>query len=275
MDTTVIVIYVVCDEVFKALGFEDDSQARMSTAEVVTFAVIAGRIFCGNHKRTRWFCRKARYFPNMLSESRLNRRLHKIPWSIWMAIFRFLALVFKKSNTDQEFAVDSFPVECCKKQRIDRRKLFLGKRYIGYAPSKQKYFCGIKVHMIVTGRGEPVEMALEPASKNDVGVLWGMEIDLPPHSTLYADGAYNCYDLEDLLAEESSIQLLARRKHPNSKRRRTREAEKTISSRRQIVETAFSCITSLLPRTIRASTDRGFLLRIISAVLAYSLTRLA
>ncbi len=273
MDMQIIITYVVCDEVIKAMGFEDDRQARMSTAEIITFSIMSGQLFGGNHRKTCWFCRQSRYFPNLLSESRLNRRLHKIPWPIWTAVFRFLALIFRKTNSSSEYAVDSFPVECCKKQRIDRRKFLFGKEYIGYAPSKQKYFCGIKVHMVVTCAGEPVEVAMEPACRNDVAVLWKMELDLPPQSKLYADGAYNCYDLEDVLAEDSSIELLARRKHPNSTRKRTEEAEKAISSRRQIVETAFSCITGLLPRSIRASTALGFSIRIMSAILAYSLSR--
>jgi len=271
MDEAIITIYVVCDEVLRVLGFEDDGQAVMSTAEVMTFSIIAGQLCGGNHRLARWFCKHARYFPKILSESRLNRRLHRIPWHIWMAIFRFLALVFKETNTNKEFAVDSFPVACCEKQRIDRRKFLEGKGYIGYSASKHRYFCGVKVHMIVTAQGKPVEFVIKPASKSDLGVLWGMELDLPEGSQLYADGAYNSYDLEDLLIEESQIQLLAKRKQPNSRRARSREQERLISSRRQIVETAFSCITRLLPRSIQASTERGFLLRIVSAVLAYSI----
>lgn len=271
MDTNIIAIYVVCDEVLKMLGIKDDSQALMSTSEVAAFTIMSSKLFGGNHRLTRWVCKKVGYFPCLLSESRLNRRIHKIPWEVWVAIFRFLALVFKAENLTKEFAVDSFPVASCAKQRIDRRKFLKERQYIGYAPSKRKYFCGVKVHMIVTGDGKPVEVEIKPASKSDLTVLWGMEIDLPIGSKLYADGAYNCYDLEDILEEDSQIQLLAKRKQLNSKRKRQAEEEFRISSRRQIVETAFSCITGLLPRSIRASTERGFLLRVITAILAYSI----
>lgn len=44
-----------------------------------------------------------------------------------------------------------------------------------------------------------------------------------------------------------------------------------ISSRRQIVETAFSCITSFLPRYIKVRTEQGFKIRVMAAVLAYSM----
>lgn len=271
MDTSVIAIYVVCDEVIKMLNIKDDVQTQMSTSEVTAFAILASKLFYGNHRLTRWVCKKAGYFPKMLSESRLNRRLHKIPWNIWIAIFRFLALVFKAENSTDEFCVDSFPIACCAKQRIDRRKFLKEREYLGYSPSKKKYFCGVKVHMIVTGNGQPVEFAIRPASNSDVKALWGMEIDLPTGSRLYADGAYNCYDLEDVLLEDSQVHLLAKRKQVNSKRKRSVEEELNISSRRQAVETAFSCITRLFPRSIHVSTSQGFLMRVMGAILAYSI----
>ncbi len=270
METEVVTIYVVCDEVLKAIGFEDDHQVTMTTAEVIAFAIIGGKFCGGNHQLTRHISRLGGYFPRILSHSRINRRLHRISWWVWMAIFRLLAMVYREGNTSTEFAVDSFPVACCEKSRIDRRKLLTGKQFIGYAPSKKRHFCGVKVHMIVTIEGKPVELVIAPASLNDLGILWGMELQLPEGSRLYADGAYNSYDLEDLLSQDNGIQLLARRRL-NSRRSRPAEQERGISSRRQIVETAFSCITRLLPRSIRARTSRGFVIRVMSAILAYSI----
>jgi len=46
--------------------------------------------------------------------------------------------------------------------------------------------------------------------------------------------------------------------------------EKEISSKRQILKTAFIYITSLLPRTIKACTEQGFLVKIFCLILAYS-----
>src|SRR6056297_1925522 len=193
MENQAITIYVVCDEVLQIIGNHDDPQAVMSTAEVITFSILAGKLCGGNHKRARWLCRKVNYFPKILSESRLNRRLHKVPVLAWIAIFRFLALIFKESNSSCEYAVDSFPVASCAKARIDRRKFFKGTEFVGYAPSKKRHFCGVKVHMVVTIAGKPVELSIRPASQNDLGTLWTMELDLHKGAKLYADGAYNSY----------------------------------------------------------------------------------
>ena len=229
MEMYATIVYVISDEVLRALGLEDNPQSQMSNAEVITFAIITAKFFQSNHKFSRYLCKRLRLFSNILSNSRLNRRIHQIPWSCWEAIFRFLSLIFKRENQDHEYAIDSFPVSCCQKNRIDKRKLFLERKYIGYAASKKRYFCGLKVHMLVTRAGLPVEVQFRPGSESDLSVLWKMELDIPIGSKVYADGAYNCFDLEDVL-QDDSITLLAKRGCKAKKRVRTRFEEKMISS---------------------------------------------
>ena len=264
-----ITTYVICDEVLKILNIKDDPQSIMTHAEVMTFCILAARLHSGNHTLARWTCGLARYFLRILSPSRLNRRSRQIPMPAWVAVFRFCALIFSKG---QEYAVDSFPVPVCQKSRIDRRKLFREQKYLGFSASKNSYFCGIRVHMVVTADGCPVEMALSPASEPDVNVLWKMELDLPLGSLLYADGAYSCFELEDILREDEHLQLMPKRGKGVKSRRWSEEIQKKISSKRQIVETVFSCITALLPRSIIVRTEQGFWVRIMGAILAYSLS---
>jgi hypothetical protein len=269
MEVFAITVYVISHEILRLLEIEDDLQSEMSNAEVITFTILAAKYFSSNHKMTRYICEKLRFFPKILSHSRLNRRIHKIPWSCWQAIFRFLSLIFKRTIKNQYFAVDSFPIACCQKNRIDKRKLFLQRNYLGYAASKKRYFCGIKVHMIVTSDGKPIEMHFQPGAESDINVLWKIELDIPSDSKLYADGAYDCFDLEDILQEEQII-LLAKRGIGVKNRIRTPIEEKEISSRRQIIETVFSSITNLFPRNFKVRTEIGFLIKIFCSVLAYS-----
>lgn len=273
MDEDVIKIFVVCDDLLKGIGILDDPQAQMSNAEVMSFAIISARLMNGNHQRTRWLCLHLRYFRKVLSPSRINRRLHQLPIQLWAILFRCLAQIFRKRTTSLEFCVDSFPVHSCAKSRIDRHKIFVGKEYIGYAASKKRYFCGLKVHMIVTSQGDPVELYIRPASENDLSVLWKMSLELPKGSTLYADGAYNSYELEDILREDEGLLLLPKRRSRTA-RRHTPELERTISSKRQRIETTFSQITGMLPATIRARTQKGFLIRLIGTILAHCICTL-
>ncbi|CCB90349.1 unknown protein [Waddlia chondrophila 2032/99] len=80
---------------------------------------------------------------------------------------------------------------------------------------------------------------------------------------------YNCFDLKDILFEQNII-LLAKRGNKAKNRVRSISEERSISSKRQIVETAFNSITTLFPRNIKASTERGFLTKIICFVIGYS-----
>lgn len=264
------VVYVISDDLLRTLKFKDDPQVHMTNAEVITFAILSAKLFYGNFKRARFICKELKLFKNILSNSRLNRRIHAIPLDVWMGISRLLALIFIQNDADNEYSIDSFPVSYCEKSRIDKRKIFIKKEYIGFAASKKRYFCGIKVHMVVTSEGKPIEFEFRPASENDLSVLWEMKLDIPPNSKLYADGAYNCFELEDVFSDES-IHFFPKRGSKAKNRVRPKDEEKVISSKRQIVETAFSCITDLFPRNLRVNTEQGFYIKIHCFILAYSM----
>lgn len=271
METYATTVYVIADEIIRILAIQDDPQSLMSNAEIITFAIVSAKFFSGNFKMARYICQKTQLFRKVLSNSRLNRRVHNISWSCWEAIFRLLSLIAKSSANACFFAVDSFPVSYCQKNRIDKRKHFSEHCYIGFAASKKRYFCGIKVHMVVSNEGRPVEVLFKPGSESDIAVLWQMELDIPQQATLYADGAYNCFELEDLLRDEG-IHLMAKRGSKAKNRVRTDVEEKNISSKRQIIETAFSSILNQFPRYIRSRTEKGFLLKVYCFILSYSIS---
>ena len=128
--------------------------------------------------------------------------------------------------------------------------------------------------MLVTTSRQPTELAFSPTSESDLNVLWRMELDSPIDAMIYMDGAYTGFELEDILKEDERIRLLANRGKAVIQRRWKPDMQKKISSKRQIVETVFSCITNLLPRALIVRTQQGFWVRILSAILAYSLSLL-
>ena len=125
--------------------------------------------------------------------------------------------------------------------------------------------------MVVSNEGRPVEVLFKPGSESDICVLWQMELDIPKQATLYADGAYNCFELEDVLRDEG-IHLMAKRGSKAKNKVRTNVEEKNISSKRQIIETAFSSILNQFPRYIRSRTEKGFLLKVYCFILSYSIS---
>lgn len=182
MDDTITTIYCLCDELLKAWGHRNDPQARLSTAEVMTVPLVAAAFFGGNVERSRRFLREYGYVPAMISKSRFNRRLHAIEPELWRGLFSMLAGVFKRRNTQGTYAVDSLPVAACDNIRIRRCRLYPpeehGGAFRGYIASKRRYFYGLRVHLVVTEAGEPVEFALAAGSEADVSVFKDLELDL-------------------------------------------------------------------------------------------------
>ncbi len=61
MDDTITTIYYLCDEFLKAIRHRDDSQAHLSTAEVITVPLVAATFFGANIEKTRSFLKEYGY----------------------------------------------------------------------------------------------------------------------------------------------------------------------------------------------------------------------
>ena len=275
MDDTITTIYCLCDDFLKAIGHRDDLQAVMSTAEVMTVPLVAAAFFGGNIEASRSFLDEYGYIEKAISKSRLNRRIHAIDPTLWRALFELLAQAFKERNSDQTYVVDSLPVAACDNIRIRRCRLYPPQEsagaFRGYIPSKRRYFYGLRVHLVVSGAGEPVEFSLEAASEADIKVFKNLELDLLPEgSTIFADKGYTDYDHEDLLQEAGGLHLKAQRKK-NSKRPMPLWEEFLGKPIRQYIETVFGRLSDLFAGKIHAVTPRGFELKIVWFLLAFSI----
>lgn len=273
MDDTITTTYCLCEEFSKAMGLSDDPQARMTTAEVMCVALVAATFFGGNIEKTRLFLWEYGYMKSMLSKSRLNRRLHAIDADLWQALFDVLAEVFKERNVEGAYVVDSFPVAVCDNIRIRTCKLYSleaeGVNFRGYIPSKRRYFYGLRVHLVVSGEGEPVEFTLAAGSESDIEIFKDLELDLAEGSIIHADKGYTDYAHEDFL-KEVGLELKAQRKK-NSKKPMPAWEEFLGKPVRQRIETVFSKLAELFSRKIHAVTPRGFELKIVCFLLAFSI----
>ena len=270
MHIKIILIYCICDDFLSAFGLNDNKQCRMTSAEILTVAIVSALFFNGNFSRTRLILKHDGYIPNMLSESRLNRRLHEIDLCVWQSIFHAISEVFHKNNQSLEYLVDSMPIEVCMNVRSYRCKLLTGKEFIGFCKAKKKFYYGFKIHMITTHDGKPIEFIITPASMADITAFKLMEIDLPLNATIYGDKAYTQYSLEDDLQEFEKIRLIADRK-TNATRQHSGCIQYLQSILRKRIETTFSQLTSMLPRKIHAVTKNGFLLKLIIFIVSYSI----
>jgi hypothetical protein len=67
MDTQIIAVYCLCDDLLRALGHKDDRQCQMSTAEVMTIAMVAALHYRGNFATACKMLHEQGYLPRMLS----------------------------------------------------------------------------------------------------------------------------------------------------------------------------------------------------------------
>ena len=271
MDTQIIAIFCMCDDMLKALLHRDDPQSQMTDAEVMTTAILAALRHGGNYERARHMLQTEGYIPKMLGKSRFNRRLHRIG-TLFLTLFRLLGETWKELNEQSIYVLDSFPVASCDNYRIYRSKRYQGEVWRGHQASKKRYFYGLKVHIMVTEHGQPVEFFLTPGSYSDTNTYGWYDFDLPQCAWLTADKAYTDYEVEEVI-NESGMRMRPIRKK-NSKRPFEPWIFYLQSTYRKIVETTGSLVERLLPKHIHSVTSKGFELKVGLFVLASSINAL-
>ena len=68
MQEKIITIYCLCADFLIADGHRDDPQTQMTTADVMTVALVAAEFFGGNQERSRIFLNEQGYMRQMLSK---------------------------------------------------------------------------------------------------------------------------------------------------------------------------------------------------------------
>jgi hypothetical protein len=241
----------------------------MTDAEVMTTALTAALFFRGNHESARAMLKQHGYMPHMLGKSRFSRRLHHLK-ETFVLLFNLLGQIWKTLNTDAIYVIDSLPIAVCDNIRIRRAKIYTEEKFRGYTSSKKRYFYGLKIHLMVTQDGQPVECFLTHGGLGDVDALKYYTYALPDGSIIYADRAYNDYEIEDLLKDVDHIQLVPMRKK-NSKRGLPPYVSFVQHYHRKRVETAGSLLEQMFPKSVHAVTAQGFELKVALFVIAYSL----
>jgi hypothetical protein len=144
--------------------------------------------------------------------------------------------------------------------------------YRGYIASKRRYFYGLRLHLLITATGQPVEFFLVPGSSNDATCLDLYNFDLPTPARVVADKAFTFYALEDVLSH-ADIQFASLRKS-NSKRPLPPWETFLRSSQRHLVESIGARFNARLPKHSHATFQLGFELKVVLFVLALSFDRL-
>lgn len=270
METEIITIFCICHDYLNAINFKDDSQCKVATAEIMAIALTAAKFFGGNYEKSRYFFQTYKYIKS-ISKSQFNRRLNRIDISIWQGLFYLIAEIFKQTNKEQKYIVDTFPVPVCHNIRIKRCKIYKDEAFRGYNASKRQYFFGLKVAIIATTDYKPVEFVFSPGSLHDSKISKNLNFDLPENSEIYGDSALSDEPFELLLQDSQNIKVFFERKS-NSKKPHSLWIEYMITQYRKPIETTFSLITNLFPKKIHGVTSYGFELKILCFILCYTIS---
>jgi hypothetical protein len=90
---------------------------------------------------------------------------------ILLVLFDLLAQTWKTLNQHAIYVIDSIPIAVCDNSRIRRSKIYSHEDFRGYQASKKRYFYGLKVPLMVTQGGQPVECFLTPGGL-EAAAMW-------------------------------------------------------------------------------------------------------
>lgn len=268
----IIGIYCIVDDILKGIGHQEDSRRKVSDSELITTALASALYFGGHMDNSRGFMKMTKLVPEMLDKSRFNRRIHQLS-ELLFSMFYQIGNWLKSMAGAAEYVIDSFPVAVCDNIRISRCKIVKGKQWRGRQSSMRRYFYGVKVQMMVTSNGIPVEFGFVPGCEADVQALKKLPLAVAAESKIYGDSAYTDYQVEDDLREAESIELMIQRKS-NSLRKDEPWIRFIKEQMRKGIETAFSEIKALFLRKIHAVTFKGFLLKLVLFILAFTLNKI-
>ena len=207
----------------------------------------------------------------LLSRSRFSRRLNRL-MDLVHCLFHQTGGILKDLHWESRYLLDSFPVAVCDNIRIQRCRIVRDEQYRGAIPSKRRYIYGVKVQLLTTSDGLPIEFAILPGACADLQGLAELALDLPELAQLFVDAGYNFYEWEDYLSAVENFQLQVPRK-ANSKRAREPWLEIHKSLMRKYIETTIGEIEKLFPKKIHATNLNGFLLKIALFLFAFQIDK--
>jgi hypothetical protein len=261
-DDLIVTVYVVIDDVMRALGHRGHPAAQLSDAEVLTVAVVAATSFQNHHERALQVLIGMRYLSGRLGPSRFNRRLHAL--ADWLRLIaEALGAAFAQGEA---FLIDSLPVPVCRRVRARRCRKVRGAEYCGYCAAKREKFFGWRLHLVCTLAGVPVAFELLPASLHDLTPVHEVTVGLAEGASVYGDKAYNSAKDEASILADTRVRLVPQRKanmQPNSWADRL-----ILRHQRQRVETLNSQLEKMGLQRLHARTNGGFEIKVHASVLA-------
>jgi hypothetical protein len=264
-DTYIVTVYVVIDDLLKAMNYEDDCRAQVSAAQVLTVAVVAAKSFQNHHERALSVLGRLGYLPTF-SVSRFNRRLH----ALGEILSQVLVLVSEVMRYGTLFIVDAMPLPVCKRVRASRCRKVQGEAFEGYCAAKCEYYFGWQLHLVCDAYGVPVVFDMLPAKWDELVPIQDLLAVLPPGSLVVADKGYISQKDELLSYVHGEVRLIPR--YRKNMRGNSDEDKALLDAHRRMIETVNSQLQKMGLQQLHARTNPGFALKVAASLVALAFT---
>jgi hypothetical protein len=157
MNIQIVAVFCLCDYMLKALHHSEDPQCQMIDSEVMTTAIIAALHFRGNFELTRYFLWEHTAY---VEQKSLQSSLASHPRTVSYTIPSVGRKPGRNSMTVPCMYWTATRLLLVTDYRICRSRRYQGEVWRGRQASKRRFFYGLKIHIIVTETGQPVEFFL-------------------------------------------------------------------------------------------------------------------
>jgi hypothetical protein len=273
LDSFLVSLYVLVDDWWKLNHTSERPKtgrpALLSDPEVITLAILAQ---WPRFRSERDFWRFARvylrsYFPNLLSQSQLNRRVRAREPKI-----RALQWALSQELADPSAAyrvLDTTLIPAIVRVRASRKGLFCGQATFGRSASKTEWVYGFKVALVVDPEGVVTTFGVAPAASDERPIGEAL-IARDRYEAYLADKGFTSVRWERYWLEAYGA-LVAATPKDNSRRRWSEADRRWAAGKRQIIEGVIDQLKDLFAlERHRAKTLRGLLARMASKIAAYT-----
>ena len=184
---------------------------KMSDLEIISLAITAECLSIDSENLLFSKLKKdySKQFPNLIHRTRYNVRRKRL--NEWIL---YCADIWSQRIKDDNalFIVDSIPIAVCKicrapRSTICRKDSDEVKAAHGFDSTIRQWFCGYRLHLIVSTSGVYQEMRLLPANRHDLDFLKEMKQTHLEKCCLIGDKAYRSQPLQMSLFEDWGIDL--------------------------------------------------------------------
>ncbi len=261
----IIGTYCSLDDTLNAIGHRDHHHARVSTAEILTIAIMSAKYFQNHHERAVGILVMLGYVPR-LSVSRFNRRVHQAS----ELLSDILEWWGQQQATSRYYVADTMPLPVCHKVRAEAcQKIPQVKGYIGRCSAKREWFCGWRLHWICDKKGFPISFDLVPAVWHELTTLQLLICALPDGASLYGDGAYISHD-HQAMALRADIHIIPET-HERLLWQNTAFEHAQLKKYRSKIESQHSVLEKMGVQRLHAVTPEGFGVKVYASLAVLAL----